>query len=392
VNNRMTVQPRLLLAALALHWLAAGNGIFAEEPSLQVVTGPDGKPAAVVASGFSEERLKELRGFAEDDARWTPTLGVYVKKPNGGSMIPALAGQYVVVGNAVRFTPRFSFSAGVKYSVCLTVSGESPPSAGAKLCQLDIAIPAKAPGEPAKVTAIYPSSAVLPENQLRFYVHFSKPMRQGEAYGHIKLLKGDGQPDTRAFFDVGEELWDYSGTRLTLFFHPGRVKRGLQPREEFGPVLEAGKSYSLVIDKAWRDAEGQPLAAAGEKRFEAGPPIESAIETAQWKVTPPKAGTREPLILTFPQPLDRALMQRMITVESGGKSIDGEIAVADEERRWEFRPEQAWAGGEHSLIVDTTLEDTAGNRIGRPFEVDVFPVVEKRVVAELVRIPFVVGK
>ena len=33
-------------------------------------------------------------------------------------------------------------------------------------------------------------------------------------------------------------------------------------------------------------------------------------------------------------------------------------------------PREPWQAGEYSLIIDTSLEDVAGNRIGRPFEVD----------------------
>ena len=45
------------------------------------------------------------------------------------------------------------------------------------------------------------------------------------------------------FLELDEELWSPDGTRFTLVFDPGRIKRGLKPREEAGPILEAGKSY-----------------------------------------------------------------------------------------------------------------------------------------------------
>ena len=56
------------------------------------------------------------------------------------------------------------------------------------------------------------------------------------------------------FLELDEELWSPDGDSLHLVFDPGRIKRGLKPREEVGPVLEAGKSYSLVIDREWVDA------------------------------------------------------------------------------------------------------------------------------------------
>ena len=60
------------------------------------------------------------------------------------------------------------------------------------------------------------------------------------------------------FLELDEELWSPDGTRFTLIFDPGRIKRGLKPREEVGPVLEAGKSYSLVIDRRLARRIGKP--------------------------------------------------------------------------------------------------------------------------------------
>ena len=142
------------------------------------------------------------------------------------------------------------------------------------------------------MTAIYPSAAELPENQLRFYLHFSAPMSRGELYDHVRLLRADGTQVEGAFLEIGEELWDAAGTRLTLLFDPGRMKRGLKPREIFGPVLEDGKKYRIVVDAKWHDADGQPLAAQFVKEFTAGPMNETAIDHKAWKISPPKAGTR----------------------------------------------------------------------------------------------------
>jgi len=362
---------------------------LAAEPAIRVVNGPDGKPVAVEGVGLDRAHLVALSKLPNDDHGLTQILMMFVLGTEG-IQPPAMAGQHEVIDDAVRFTPQFALRPGMKYQAAFFLPAlrrELSP----RLITKDIAIPALPPGEPTKVTAIYPSAAVLPENQLRFYLHFSAPMRQGEAYGHVKLLKADGKPVEAAFLEIGEELWDTTGTRLTLLFDPGRVKQGLQPREEFGPVIVAGQEYRLVIDKAWRDAAGQPLIAGFEKRFKVGSMIDAALDHKQWKVTPPAAGTLQPLVVRFPHSLDRALLEWTITIESAaGKSVAGQIAVADEERQWEFRPEQSWQAGEFLLVVDTTLEDSAGNNLSRPFEVDVFDKVEKQVVAEYVRLPFAV--
>jgi hypothetical protein len=70
------------------------------------------------------------------------------------------------------------------------------------------------------------------------------------------------------------------------------------------------------------------------------------------------------------------------------KSLDGQITLADNERRWEFRPDQPWTAGQYSVVVDKELEDSAGNNLARPFEVDVFDRVDDRPGPEFVRVPF----
>src|SRR5262249_10274078 len=125
------------------------------------------------------------------------------------------------------------------------------------------------------VEKIYPSGDKLPENQLRFYLHFSAPMSRNGAYSHIKLLDEKGKEVASPFLELGEELWDPGVKRFTLLLHPGRIKRGLKPREELGPILEEGKRYTLVIAADWSDAEGNLLKAGVRKSFAVGPPDET---------------------------------------------------------------------------------------------------------------------
>jgi hypothetical protein len=203
------------------------------------------------------------------------------------------------------------------------------------------------------------------------------------------MLKANGQRVHRPFLEIGEELWDTSSTRLTLLIDPGRIKRGLSPREQFGPVLEAGGKYTLVVTKGWRDAANQQLTEDYKKAFTAGPPVESAIDHNAWKITAPASGTKQPLSIAFGQPLDRALIERTITVAAAaGKPVAGEVAVGQEERLWRFTPDQPWTAGKHELVIDATLEDLAGNRINRPFEVDEFREIDKSALPEYVHLPF----
>jgi hypothetical protein len=88
--------------------------------------------------------------------------------------------------------------------------------------------------------------------------------------------------------------------------------------------------------------------------------------------------------------LDRGLLGRAVGVAPpGGQSLPGEATIADGDREWRFVPSGPWRTGNHDLVVLTILEDPAGNRVGRPFEIDMFraPAAETR---EQVTVPFTV--
>ena len=387
-------RPRLLLAlALLLGQLSSALG--AAELELRLVKDADGKIIALEAAGLTAEDTAALAKLGPDDAAWPRILAVYVAGETPRGDIPPIAGAYSVGKATLRFMPKYAFRPGLRYRVTFQPAAVSDPLAtefpADRLAVVYITVPAAERGEPTKVAAVYPSAATLPENHLRFYLHFSAPMSRGEVYQRVKLLDQGGKPVKFPFLEIGEELWDKSGTRLTLLIDPGRIKRGLRPREEDGPVLEAGKKYTLAIDKRWRDARGQPLAAGFEKRFAAGPPIETALDTATWQIEPPRDGSRRPLIVRFPAPLDHALLERTIAVHGpDGKPLAGEVTIADQETTWQFLPQSPWRSGEYMLAIDATLEDLVGNRIGVPFEVDETGPIEKRIKAEVHQVPFVV--
>ena len=60
-----------------------------------------------------------------------------------------------------------------------------------------------------------------------------------------------------------------------------------------------------------------------------------------------------------------------------GRKLPGRVRVTDQERSWRFTPDRPWVSGSYRLVIDTRLEDLAGNSIGRPFEVDVFRPVQQ---------------
>lgn len=295
---------------------------------------------------------------------WAERFKLYVVTEGPGADEPAVLGSYQTIAGGVRFTPRYPLQPGLRYRA------EYHSDDGAVMSEV-LEMPERPAAAATQVAVVYPTASELPENQLKFYLHFTAPMGRGEAYDHLRLLDEAGDDLDLPFLEIGEELWDPSGQRLTLLLDPARIKRGLKPREEQGPVLEKGRRYTLVIDRRWRDATGRPLAAEFRKRFAVGPSDETSPDPRRWQLSEPAAGSREPLVARFGEPLDQALLERMLWVaDANGRPIAGKAEVGERETSWSFVPEQAWRSGKHRLMADTLLEDLAGNSIARKFEVE----------------------
>jgi hypothetical protein len=115
---------------------------------------------------------------------------------------------------------------------------------------------------------------------------------------------------------------------------------------------------------------GGALTREFRKTFRTMAADETQPNPKSWKLTPPKDDSREPLIITFDEPLDHALAERMIAVcDTNGTLVDGAASVDDGEQRWQFTPSSDWKAGRYTLVIDGMLEDRAGNSPGRPFEV-----------------------
>ncbi len=359
-----------------------------EGPRIGLISKSAEHPAAFEAFGLPAAELVRLKSLEPNGPAFSRIFSVYVAGKTADASVPPVGGHYRVDGARLVFTPRYPPVPGLKYRAVLRLPAEKGQAG--TLIEQELALPKEAEVEtkPARVEQIYPSGDLLPENHLRFYIHFSQPIERGKAYEHLELLDEAGKPVELAFLELGEELWDPSGRRFTLLLDPGRIKQGLKPREEFGPILTKGRQYTLVVKPGWCDLRGRPLVAEFRKEFAVGPMIDKPINTKRWKFNAPRVGTADPLVIRFSHPLDHALLERTLTVVDGtGKMVPGRVVVADHERRWEFVPDSVWASGQHQLVVDTVLEDSAGNSIVRAFEVDQQHTITKSVTAETVTIP-----
>jgi hypothetical protein len=326
--------------------------------------------AAVVPAGWAAEVSIRLDGGVfhvvnwtadrEPAGGWESILSIYAESRSADP--PPLLGAYSVENGALTFKPRFPLAAGMHYRAVFRVGGNAQVVADFDGPKLDRT-------SSTRVEHVYPSTNTLPANQLKFYLFFSAPMARGEAWRRIHLLDQDGKEVELPFLELNQELWDPDYKRLTVLFDPGRIKRGLVPTNEVGPPLIEGRAYTLVIDQDWMDARGVRLIDGFRKQFHVIAADRTAPESKNWHLTIPKAGTRDPVILNFGKPMDYALLNRLVDIPG----MKGTATIDHDESEWRFVPDRAWRTDEDRAIsVDSSIEDLAGNRPGRLFDVDTF--------------------
>jgi len=306
----------------------------------------------------------------------TGTLVVYA----GASDVPPLAGKATVESGAIVFRPSYPLAPGVRYRAVFT-----PPRGAAIEKTFDG--PARRTTPTTHVERVYPSADVLPSNQLRLYIYFSGPMSRGEAEQRIHVLDAAGKIVPRVFLP-GQELWDPDNRRLTMTFDPGRIKRDLVSNRAMGPPIGEGKRYTLAIDREWHDANGVPMTEEFRKTFRGGPAVRQPPDPKTWKIVSPAAGSHAPLVVAFGRPMNYTLLQRMLKVVGPHGEVAGAVDVGRNEVEWRFTPQQPWTAGRYRLVVDNGLEDLAGNKIGQPFDIDVFDRVTDHITTTTSSIPF----
>lgn len=358
--------PALILAAMMLNRQTptASSPQFTPNALTVRLDLEDGGSFALL--GLDPNIAAQLAKASIPTAAWNAFFSVTANQ----SSEPML-GTYSIESGVLRFRPRWPLLPDVKYVARLNPLSQPIVRSLASPSTTTFSIPKQTSPPPAVLTAIYPSAERLPENLLRMYLQFSAPMRRGDVYDFIHILDANGRPVSSPFVTLGEELWNEDGTRLTLLLDPGRQKHDLLPRQQAGPVLESGKSYTLVIDAAWPDVHGRPLGLETRKRFDAIQPETRPIQPSEWKIIAPKPNSRDPLTIEFDRSLDHALLQRVVgVVNASGKIVDGEIKVSGSETLWQLTPREPWAAGDYDVVIEAILEDVTGNRVGRAFEVD----------------------
>lgn len=288
-------------------------------------------------------------------------LRVYVGEEDPSGKQQAIAGNYSVESGTLIFTPMFPFRQGITYRA----QYKSFPA-------ISFQIPHQTPKELARILNIYPSIDSLPANQLKLFIHFSQPMRQGVAYEHLLWSDESGNPLPSPFLELQPELWDETGTILTLWFDPGRVKRDLGPNKAWGAPMEEGHNYHLSIDSTWTTTEGYPLSHSIHKSIMAVSEDRSKPDVSDWTISPPSAGTRMPLVIEFGEAMDHLLLIRTFVLKnSNNEMITGKINIGKAEKSWHFSPDKPWQSDQYRIEVESRLEDLAGNNLNRLFDQEI---------------------
>jgi hypothetical protein len=275
---------------------------------------------------------------------------------------PSMLGKYERHGLELTLTPRFPLSAGATYRATLKALGN--------VASLDYSVPLPEAKPPPRVVKIYPSADVLPANHLRFYIYFDRPMRGGtKLFQHLAIIDDKGKEADEPW--LVDEIWDEENNCLILYIHPGRIKWGVELRQLMGPVLYEKRSYALVVRGEWTDLEGNKIGKDTIKEFRTTPEDRVRIELGDWKLTAPKAGTRDAVALTLPKSIDYRSLQTGLTVTNTRHQIvPGVIAIGKDEKSWRFTPSQPWHAASYRVSVSPDLEDVAGNTPVRPFDMD----------------------
>ena len=326
--------------------------------------------------GWTKTEIRELGGLAtaEFSQRLVVLPSELLEFGVELGTIPAIAGRFEADGDSVCFLPRFPFLDGMGYSLLVGAATEDKGVSSREVWNIQRPVPEVAPAT--DVVAIYPSGNQMPVNQLKLYVHFSNPMSEGCVARAVQVRRADNnEPLQGVFLTMEPELWDLGRRRLTLLLDPGRIKRGLVPNAEEGYPLIEGVPVILTISTDFRDAAGRPLRTSGERRYEIGPLVRVKVNPTNWRCDPPAAGTTDQLTVEFCRPLDHALLQHSLWInDATGLALAGRGSVGLDERSWCFRPELPWAGGQHQVVIDPSLEDLSGNSLLRVFDRDIMKI------------------
>lgn len=279
----------------------------------------------------------------------------YLPKNNDFNKNNVVHGIFKKNDQSVTFVPEFPFLQNVRY-VLKYSNGVA-----------EFSIPTENENKPI-VTQVYPTSNKLPENLLRMYIQFSKPMKTINNLKHIKLFDDTGEEVKGVIFNNVYELWNDAQTQLTIIFDPARVKTGLIANELLGRVLKPNQTYHLVINNL-QDVYGNYLKESYTKTFSVIKEDIVSPNTDLWKIELPNINTNEDLKISFANSIDMmSLLHKIRIYNSDNEIIKGSIRIGKEEKTIELLPEEKWVKGNYLLKINSRLSDPSGNNLNGLFD------------------------
>lgn len=347
-----------LLSFLSIHWVNAQNQITAD-------IDPNSKNFGQIFSPeLTSEVLDQLKPSSFTFDEWSRFFSVRVSEDARPTF-----GSYRVQDNQIVFTPRFLPDPNIQY--LLTFSYESL----SKLIETNTSnsvVSTKIQFNSLNslathVIGLTPGKDSIPDNLLRVYLHFSGPMGFENPYSYIKLLDEEERLVEDAFVELPEGLWNEDRTRLTILFHPGRVKRGVGPNMKQGAILQEGKSYALQISKEWPDANGNRLGQSFEKSIVAKESVRSKMKIKDWKV---EATCNDSCrVVIYPDHLVDAEMTLRYLELMDSNNLPVAIEVLPRVNGTiELKSSSILPDRKYRLFIDPRLEDVCGNTFLNSFD------------------------
>lgn len=327
----------------------AGQSFFFAETSASSVNFGE-----IRTTQLPEEIANRLRESNLNQQEWSSFFNLKTESSN-----PAVLGDYSVRNNQIVFTPRFLPDPSISYIISFSnakLNSIFDTSLNNEIFTEKVNFSAIDSKEP-EVVSISPDLTTFPENILRIYVEFNSPMSFENPYHFISIKNNQGEQLVEPFVIIPEGLWNIDRTRLTILFHPGRIKRGVGPNMTEGDILENGKKYIMEISKEWKGSSGKTLNSSFQKSFTVSYPLREKINFIEWDLIANEDGV---LYIKTLHPLDQVLAKRMLFI----KAKEGDIQPSRVEFISAYQLRITWSKqsvSEYELIIDPRLEDICGN-------------------------------
>jgi len=273
----------------------------------------------------------------------------------------SIFGRFTSEDNDLIFSPIIPFTGGETYEVYTE-----------NKVYLEFSVPRAENQIRPRLLGIYPKLDTVPENLLKMYLVFDKPMQQSQStLDFIKVFNQTTGKEVEVFLPLENELWNADKTELTLWLDPGRIKKDLIPNQEKGIPIEKGNQYEMVIENGLRDTDGTDLGKVYTKRFFVAERDQQSPNVKNWELTIPSPKSKEGLGIRFDESLSFLLISDMIQIYDAQKQlIEGEYLTSKKATNTLFVPMNSWEKGKYTIVIDSKLDDLAGNNLNRLFDVD----------------------